>query len=159
MGTTVSLLEIVEAFDLAFDEMSSFVNTASGEVRTVSHEELGLAEDEEDPDVPDWQREAIKDAKAIVDSPEWVELPSKFEIHEWEIMDEFAQTVSDAAARADLRDSLRGRGAFRHFKSTLRRLDMEDAWFEHKRRAFEDIARAWLAEHGLQADESPRTRT
>src|SRR3954469_22254848 len=155
MATAVLIQEIVEAIDFASDEMSSFVNTASGQVRTVTHEELALAEEQE-PDVPDWQRQAIDEAKEVIDSDEWVELPSKVDIHEWQIMDEFAQGLSDLPARADLRNSLRGQGAFRHFKATLRRLDLEDAWFQHKRKALEDIARSWLADHGLRPDESTK---
>ena len=116
MATAVSIHEIVEALDFASDTMSSFVNTVSGQVRTVTHEELALAEDEEDPDAPAWQRQAIDEAKEIIDSDDWVELPDKVEIHEWQIMDQFAHALSDLDARAELRDSLRGRGAFRHFK-------------------------------------------
>src|SRR4051812_32473176 len=108
MATAVLIHEIVEAIDFASDEMSSFVNTASGQVRTVTHEELALAEEEQDPDAPDWQRQAIDEAKEVIDSDEWVELPSKVDIHEWQIMDEFAHGLSDLRARADLRDSLRG---------------------------------------------------
>jgi hypothetical protein len=38
MATAVSVLEVVEALELASDQMSSFVNTSTGEVRTVTHE-------------------------------------------------------------------------------------------------------------------------
>ena len=156
-AVSVSVLEVVEALELASDQMSSFVNTSTGEVRTVTHEDLQLAEDEDDPSAPDWQRQAVEDARAVVDSDEWVELPSKFDIHEWEIMDRFALSLSDDDAMSELRGSLRGRGAFRHFKATLRRLDLEDAWFAYQRRTFEAMAKSWISEHGMRPDESPRT--
>lgn len=141
---------------MASDEMSSFVNTSTGEVRTVTHEDIQLAEDEDDPSAPDWQREAVEDARAVINSDEWVELPSKFDIHEWEMMDRFALSRSDDEAMSELRGSLRGRGAFRHFKATLRRLDLEDDWFAFKRRTLEAMARAWISEHDMHPDESPR---
>jgi hypothetical protein len=156
MATAVSVLEVVEALEMASDEMSSFVNTSTGEVRTVTHEDIQLAEDEDDPSAPDWQREAVEDARAVINSDEWVELPSKFDIHEWEMMDRFALSRSDDEAMSELRGSLRGRGAFRHFKATLRRLDLEDDWFAFKRRTLEAMARAWISEHDMHPDESPR---
>jgi len=156
-AVSVSVLEVVEALELASDQMSSYVNTSTGEVRTVTHEDLQLAEDEDDPSAPDWQREAVEDARAVIDSDEWVELPSKFDIHEWEIMDRFALSLSDDEAMSELRGSLRGRGAFRHFKATLRRLDLEDAWFAYQRRTLESMAKSWISEHGMRPDESPRT--
>ena len=159
MATAVSVLEVVEALELASDEMSSFVNTSTGEVRTVTHEDLQLAEDEDDPSAPDWQREAVEDARAVINSDEWVELPSKFDIHEWEIMDRFALSLSDDEAMSELRGSLRGRGAFRFFKATLRRLDLEDAWFAYKRRTLESRAKSWISEHDMRPDESPRNPT
>jgi hypothetical protein len=159
MATAVSVLEVVEALELASDEMSSFVNTSTGEVRTVSDEELQLAEDEDDPSAPDWQRQAVEDARAVIGSDEWVELPSKFDIHEWEIMDRFALSLSDDEAMSELRGSLRGRGAFRFFKATLRRLDLEDAWFAYKRRTLEAMAKSWISEHDMHPDESPRKPT
>jgi hypothetical protein len=60
---------------------------------------------------------------------------------------------------SELRGSLRGRGAFRHFKATLRRLELEDAWFAYKRRTLEAMAKPWISEHGMHPDESPRNPT
>jgi hypothetical protein len=137
--------------------MSSFVNTSTGEVRTVTREDLQLAEAEDDPSAPDWQRQAVDDARTVIDSNEWVELPGKFDIHEWEIMDRFAISLSDDEAMSELRGSLRGRGAFRHFKATLRRLDLDDAWFAYQRRTLEAMAKSSISEHGMRPDYSPRT--
>lgn len=157
MATAVSVLEVVEALELASDEVSSFVNTSTGEVRTVTREDLLLAEEEDDASAPDWQRQAVEDARAVIDSDAWVELPSKLDIHEWEIMDRFSLSLPDDEAMSELRGSLRGRGAFRHFKATLRRLELEDAWFEYKRLTLEGMAKSWISEHGMRPDESPRT--
>jgi hypothetical protein len=153
------VLEVVDALELASDEMSSFVNTSTGEVRTVTHEDLQLAEDEDDPSAPDWQRQAVEDARAVINSDEWIELPSKFDIHEWEIMDRFSLSLSNDEAMSELRGSLRGRGAFRHFKATVRGLDLEDAWFAYKRRTLEAMAKSWISDHGMRPDESPRSPT
>lgn len=75
---------------------------------------------------------------------------SKFDIHEWSIMDRFASDA-DSEIRAELRDSLRGSGAFQRFKDAVYRLTVEGAWFAYRTRALEDLARRWLADHGLEA--------
>ena len=125
MGTTVAMDDILEALELASDETSSYVNSRTGVVLTVSHEELRLAEEDSASEMPDWQREMVALAKQVLESDEWLELPSKFDIHEWEMMDGFAASQSSESAPAELprrnswkrrfsqlqeRDSTTGRG-------------------------------------------------
>ena len=153
MATTVSLREVVDALDIATDEMSSYVNRSTGQVLAISHEELQLAEEDPESDMPDWQREMVAEARKVLESKDWIRLPSKFDIHEWEIMDGFGRSLSKAAERAEIAEAIHGKGAFRNFKGTIRRLGIDEAWFAYRKRALEDIAREWLAEHGLQADE------
>jgi Uncharacterised protein family (UPF0158) len=158
MATTVSFREVVDALDSATDEVSSYVNIATGQVSTLSHEELQLAEEEPVADMPDWQREVVAEARKVLESKDWIRLPDKFDIHEWEIMDRFGRSLSGAAQRAEVADAIRGNGAFRNFKGTVRRLGIEEEWFAYRKRALEDIAREWLAGHRLQADEGRPTR-
>lgn len=40
---------------MASDELSSLVNRQTGEVRTLTHEALHLAEEDAAGDMPDWQ--------------------------------------------------------------------------------------------------------
>jgi hypothetical protein len=149
MGTTVSIREVVDAFETASDEMSSYVNRATGQVVTVTHEDLRLAEEDPVPDMPAWQREAVNEARGILESEDWLELPSKFDIHEWEIMDKFGRSLLTESERAAVGDAIHGNGAFRNFKATVRRLGIEATWFAYKTRALETIARDWLAQNGL----------
>jgi len=153
MKTTVSLREVVDALDIESDEMSSYVNRSTAQVITITHEDRRLAEDDPDADMPDWQRDVVAEARKVLESKDWLELPSKFDINEWEIMDRFGQSLSKAAERAKIADAIHGNGAFRNFKGTIRRLGIEEAWYAYRQRALEDIAREWLAEHGLEVDE------
>ena len=88
----------------------------------------------------------------MLESKDWLELPSKFDVHEWDIMDWFGESVP-REQEAEVRNAIRGKGAFRLFKGTIRRLGLEDRWFDFKRRVLEDIARRWLQEHDLQPSE------
>jgi len=143
---------VTDALDGASDETSSYVNRLTGEVRTVTHEELRLAEEEDEPEMPEWQHDAVMAAREVLESKDWLELPSKFDIHEWDIMDRFGQSVP-REQEAEVRNAIREKGAFRLFKGTIRRLGLEDRWFDFKRRVLEDIARRWLQEHDLQPSE------
>jgi hypothetical protein len=149
MAVTVSITEVVDALELASDEMSSYVNRATGQVVTVSHEDLSLAEEDPRPDTPAWQQDTVAEAKRILESDDWLELPNKFDIHEWQIMNDFGASRAAESERAEIADAIHGSGAFRNFKGTIRRLGIEAAWFAYKAAALETIARDWLRQKGL----------
>jgi ribosomal protein S18 acetylase RimI-like enzyme len=155
MERTVLLKDIVDALELASDETSSYVNRTTGEVVTLSHEDLGLAEAEPNADMPEWQQEVAAEAKRILESDDWLELPTKADIHEWQIMKDFAASWTVASERTAVNDAIHGSGAFRNFKSTIRRLGIEAAWFAYKTAALETIARDWLERHGPLPNPAP----
>lgn len=149
MGTTVSTKEVVDALETASDEMSGYVNRTTGQVVSVTQEDLSLAEEGPLPDVPDWQREAVAEAKAILESDDWLELPSKFDIHEWEMMDRFGRSLATEAGRTAVADAIHGSGAFRNFKTAIRRLGVESAWIAYRALSLETMAIDWLLQNGL----------
>jgi hypothetical protein len=156
MATKVSLIEVVDALEIASDEMSSFVSKKTGQVLLLSHEAMHLAEEDSKEDLPAWQEEELRLARDVLESTDWLELPSKFEIHEWEIMNRFGQSLSVPAQSEEVLDAIHGSGAFRVFKSTIRRLRLEDVWFAFRSSAFEDIAKSWLSEHGFEINDVGR---
>ncbi len=103
MPATVRLNDIVDALEMQFDESSSFLDRATGQVETVSHFLLREAEksgDGEEPDVPTWQKQEWEIAKRIVSSDHFQRLPTKFEVHEWAIMQDC--TPYDASRSRDI---------------------------------------------------------
>jgi len=152
MAAPVSIKEVVDALDGAMDEMSSYVNRETGQVITVSHEDLHLAEEDPVPDMPDWQRDAVAEARSVLESDDWLELPNKVDIHEWQIMDNFGRSLASDSDRATVADALHGSGAFRRFETAIRRMGLEAAWFEYKAAALETMARDWLERNGLRPD-------
>ena len=157
MATKVSLIEVLDALEIANDEMSSFVSKRTGQVVTLSHEAMHLAEEDSKEDQPDWQEDELRLARDVLYSTYWLGLPSKFEIHEWEIMNRFGQSLSVPAQREEVLDAIHGSGAFRQFKSTIRRLRLENTWFAFRSSAFEDIAKSWLSEHGFEINDDGRS--
>jgi hypothetical protein len=147
MPATVKLKDIVDALDEQFDESTYFVNLDTGEIKVVSKDLLREAEefgdDEEEPDLPKWQEREWELAKRIVSTRSFHHLPSKFDIHEWSIMQNFALSIEPGEIRDDLLDAIHGAGAFRNFKYALRVHRVEPDWFEFRTNALRQIAIDW----------------
>jgi hypothetical protein len=153
MPPTVLLKDIVDALDVQFDESLSFLDLDTGQVETVSRELLGEAEecaDDEEPDLPDWQIPEWEMAKRIAFSDRFKRLPTKFDVDEWEIMRDFADSVESERISEELLNAIHGAGAFRYFKDTIRRHRMEKAWYAFRAEALAQIARDWCEEHHVQ---------
>jgi hypothetical protein len=118
-----------------------------------------LAEDpDEAEDAPQWQKDLLPKAQEVLGSEDFIPLPSKFEIHEWSIMERFAQSLTDVAASDELDAAIHGRGAFRRFKDAVHSLGIEDEWYRFRESALEEIAIEFLEEHGIAYQREPTQR-
>src|SRR5215475_10732454 len=107
----VKLSDLIEGMDFQSDEQSSYLNLTTGEVVSITDEELRAAENDEPlEDFPEWQYDVIRMAKDIVETDHYLPLPDRFEIHEYSIMERFCLSVDDEYMRDDLCDAIRGRG-------------------------------------------------
>ncbi|HYL76186.1 MAG TPA: UPF0158 family protein [Bryobacteraceae bacterium] len=151
MPVTVRLQDIVDGLEMQFDEDSSFLDLDTGQVETISRDLLSEAEEsgDEEPDPADGVDEEWEIAKRIVSSDRFRRLPTKFDVHEWEIMRDFSQSVESASIRDDLLFAIHGAGAFRHFKHNVRRHGIEQAWFAFRAEALREIAREWCEENQI----------
>jgi len=158
MGILVSLRQVAEELEALPDEWTAYIHRETGELYSFSDEEAAQAEgeDEEDEDErADWEKESLAKAAEILNSEAWIALPSKFEINEWEIMRDFAQSQTDREAAENLLRAIQGRGAFRYFKDKVNQYGLRDEWFEFKKRSLEEIAREALEEAGIPFSEEP----
>jgi Uncharacterised protein family (UPF0158) len=150
MAVQVKLKDIIEGLDFQSDEQSSFLNLTTGDVVSITDEELHAAENEEPlDDFPEWQYDAIRIAKDIVETDHYLALPDRFEIHEYQIMERFCLSIDDEDMRDDLCDAIRGRGAFRRFKDRMQVYGMAEEWYRYRDEALREIAKAWCEEHGI----------
>jgi hypothetical protein len=152
MAAKADLKEIVDALEMQFDELPAYLDRDTGEVHQIPLELIREAEEEDEEerdDLPDWEKPLWQVARLIVKGPRFVRLPSKFDVHEWEIMNDFSLSVESASIRKELLDAIRGSGAFRLFKNTIRRRRIEPAWYEFRSRALREIAIEWCAENDI----------
>jgi hypothetical protein len=124
-----SLKEIVDALEMQFEEHLNYLDRQTGEVEMFSQDVLRLVEAGDSADMlPEWQQREFEIAEALFEDPDrFVRLPTIWDIHEWEIMREFAESAEPERLSRDLLQALQGKGAFRYFKDTLRRYRREQS--------------------------------
>src|SRR5207237_9548082 len=118
----VKLSELIEALEFDFEEIRAFVDLENGCVVMVQRSVLSDVEEGDEEalsDVPDWQKDEVEIARAIVGDlgKRFVSPPDKFEFHEYRQMEQFIGTVRNGGAADQLSQAIRGKGAFRYFKA------------------------------------------
>ena len=142
MDAKVRLSDVRDGMDMQSDEMTTYVHRPTGRVITVSDED-------------DVEPEELAEARGILArESDYLPLPDRFEIDEYRMMERFAAGISDPSARDEVLDMLRGSGAFRRFKDTVRRLGLDEEWYGYRDRAYEQAARDWCEANGLELDPS-----
>ena len=137
MAIRVKLDEIIEGLEFQSDESSSFLNKKTGEVVLITDEELNAVEENEPvEDFPDWQQDQVRIAKEIIaETGDYISLPTKFDIHEYSIMEQFCLSLDDTEMCNIFCDLIRGGGAFRRFKNAIHEYDIADEWYSYRNKA------------------------
>ncbi|MEW6625142.1 hypothetical protein P378_12105 [Desulforamulus profundi] len=144
----VVLNDIVEKLDCLMDGWKLYYSKKTGKITEIQAEYLGVAEelDEEDDfsEYKEWEREAIEEAIDIIENwDDYIELPDKYEIHEYSIMEQFCYSIEDERLSNKLCNAISGRGAFRRFKDAIIRYNLEDSWYAYKYKVLCKVARDW----------------
>lgn len=155
MRIKVKLNDIITGMEFQTDEMSSYLNKETGEVSTVMEQEFRVVEEDDDSLISLYglEKDGIEKARDILMDDEgikYISLPSKFEIHEWEIMKQFCLSVDDKDISESLMNAIHGKGAFRYFKNSIRRYGMEDQWYKFRDAAIKRIAIEWCETNNIE---------
>jgi len=149
MQVPVRLKEIVEGMELQSDELTAYLHLPTGRVIAVSDEALASAE-EGPAGVAGVDELELADARGVLSGgDDYVQLPDRFEIDEYRMMEHFAAGVADPLSRDELQGALHGRGAFRRFKDAVRRHGLAAEWYDYRDRSYEEVALAWCEEHNI----------
>lgn len=151
MSIEVKIKDIVEGLEMHSEEWRLFLSTKTGEIVIVSEDDLIAAEDEEPFDhLFDWELENRKIAIDVVEnSANHIELPSKDDIDEYQIMEDFCLTVSDQRKQDSLLRAIRGKGAFRRFKDKIINYEFQDQWYSYRDDRFRLFAIEWCKDNGI----------
>jgi hypothetical protein len=148
MPVVVSLREVVSEMVEAGEGQRAFVSRRTGEVISLTDDELDMLENVRAEYVP----EAKRDLQEVLRAGDLLELPSPFEHHQYSIVEQFCHAVKDGDHRDQLLQAIRGKRAFRDFSALVRHLGLHDAWARFRDQAFEEIAVDWLVKHDLVHD-------
>lgn len=152
----VKLDDLINEIEIQMEETLTYINTQTGEVITLSREEMRAAEDEEPlENYPDWQKENIKQAIKILEDENEVYrgFTLRNEYNEYEIVEEFIGTLSEEKVRKELFGVIQGRGAFRRFKDGIREHDVEKQWYEFKEKRVKELVIEWCEDKDLEIEE------
>jgi len=166
MNVAVSLRDLVDELQTLPNEGTAYLHKVSGRIVTMTDDDVAMVEmdkfDEEFEDELEeivdevegedfsWEIQYFQDVKRILaDDADYLELPSRFEIHEYEIMERFCMSVSNGKVRDVLLRKIRGTGAFHRFKDTIYQYGIENEWFKYRDDSYKEIAVAWLESRGI----------
>jgi Uncharacterised protein family (UPF0158) len=151
MNIQVKLKDIIQEIEIQFEESRSFLNIKTGEIMLVTSEDLRAAEDEKPFEhLPEWEQENRMTAIDVVENFEnYIELPTKYEVNEYEIMEDFCLTVSDQRKQESLLRAIKGKGAFGRFKDKIIDFEIENQWYSYRDECFKQIAIEWCQENKI----------
>jgi hypothetical protein len=110
MTPVVKVQDVVDEMDLLSDEHRAYLNRKTGELVTLTNEEIQAVEEDYDlAGYPDWQ-EVIEKARQVLNSDDYLQFPSRFDLHEYSIMERFCSEIGDADLSNELFSNSRFRG-------------------------------------------------
>lgn len=144
----VPLKLIVDAIEMANDEWNQYLDIEKMEVVILPEYPFAGEYDEDE-----------KELFELLETEENVRffgLPSKYDIHEYGIMERFIRRLPEGRMQASLESAIRGRGAFRRFKDSVIRYGIEQSWYDYQEEEYRRIAVEWCEDHGFAyADDKP----
>src|SRR5690625_1000325 len=110
MKVQVKLTDIIEGMESQSFDNRVFLELDTGEVLHILNEFIRKAEDEEPYNrMNDWEQEMMQLADQIIENEnKYIELP-EYEIDEYNMMENFCYTITDATKEKTLLDFIRGR--------------------------------------------------
>jgi len=135
----VKLSDIIDAIEMTDQYSEYFLDKETGKVEWVS--DMAMTQEEQ---------EEVYDR---LDEHGFYRLPTSFDIHDYDIMEEFVYTLS-GPARDKLASAIQGKGAFRRFKDTVIRLGIDQEWYDFQSAEYKRKAARWCEDNGIEYEET-----
>ena len=151
MTLHVKLQDVIEGLESQSFESYSFLDKRTGEVVLISEEKMRAAEDNEPlEEFPEWEQELVKIAKEVDKADDHIQLPTKFDIDEYSIMEKFCLSIEDAEKNEVFCHLIKGSDAFQRFKNAIHEYDIADQWYNYRNDALKQIAIKWCEENDIE---------
>jgi general stress protein 26 len=89
----------------------------------------------------------------IEENLDYIAMPTKYDIHEYEIMRSFTYAQKEGKFQDQLFRAIGGKGAFRRFREVVEDFDKLDEWYGYKEASYEQIGREWANRHNIEVVE------
>jgi len=133
----IKLSEIIIGMETANDELESYYNPDTKEVLLSN---IGEFEDLNEDELDELFEKSIM-------------LPTKFDINEYSIMENFISTSSDNLLRNQLLIAINGTGAFRRFQDTCINFGCMDDWYKFRDKKYKEIAVEWCKKNNVEYED------
>jgi hypothetical protein len=149
----VFLNELIQEMQVVSDTTTIYFQRSTGKFIMITDEYIYAAESDAPLDArPELEQEIIRVTAEVLSREgdlDYVPLPSRYDIHEFAIMERFCSTLENRKIANDLFRSISGKGAFRRFKDALHRHAIEKSWYAYRDGAYKEIAQEWCEENSI----------
>jgi len=139
---TVNLKRVIDTVESANEVYTAFYDTQTGETVYLPDEIITGERDE-----------ALEELVENAPTGRFLRFPTKYDIHEYSIMEGFVYSLPSGAARQELINAICGRGAFQRFKNGIRYHRLEQQWYDYRDQAYREIAIRWCQDQELEYTE------
>ena len=138
---TIKLEQVLDAIESADDAFTYFFDTQTGKTVFLSDSLI--------------TGESYEELEELIESSgdRFLRFPTKYDIHEYSIMENFVYSLPDGTVRQELSNAICGRGAFQRFKNGIRYHRLEQQWYDYRDQAYREIAIRWCRDEGLEYTE------
>jgi len=149
MAGSVKLADIIDALEMQSDETRAYLNIKTGEVVTITDEELSSIDDDLLGIIREPAEDSGEQTNEIIESEDYLELPDKFEINEYGMMEKFCLSLENDNLRDTMYRAIKGSGAFRRFKDSILRFELEGEWYKYRDQKIKEVAIEWCQAHEI----------
>lgn len=156
MNPKVKINDIVEAIDFQWDdEIHAYFEKSSGKIWSFSDDVLEAAEkNDKDSIMSDYVEEEYEIAKKLIQFPDgFMMLPSKYDLDDYAIMEDFCCSIQDEDIRDRAFIAIKGRGAFSRFKDLMHHCDLIDDWYKYRNEKIKQQAMEWCTFNEIEYEE------
>ncbi|MDD4074984.1 MAG: UPF0158 family protein [Eubacteriales bacterium] len=134
----VELSKIVDAIEMAGDAFEGYYDFENGDCVWLSD--------------PLYSGETDEELAALIENStgRFLRLPSTYDIHKYNIMENFIETLPAGSEQNRLARAIRGKGAFRRFKDEIIRLGIVEQWYKYQADAYRELATRWCRDNELE---------
>ena len=134
----VKLTDIIDAIEMTDQYSEYFLDKETGKVEWVS--DMAMTQEEQ---------EEVYDR---LDEHGFYRLPTSFDIRDYDIMEDFIDTLS-GSNHDKLASAIQGKGAFRRFKDNVIRLGIDKQWYDFQANAYKRKAARWCEDNDIEYEE------